>query len=291
MSERQAPLEVVLHVPKCAGSTIEAHLETHLGAPAFWSAPKRSRNVPLELLRRKYANPPAGGTEPILAISGHYIGQSVLKHFPGRRPIRSVLLREPKALVLSWYNFRMMRYVSQGLAPYPFALHLRSLPPDPLCHFLLAHWLERSWLDMARMRPAEKLARLEAAFDGFDFVGDIAECDRLVAQISDRLGIPGEATRTNTGEGWRAETGWEPLRLDALTGEERSLLERRTQLDACLYGRLIRQETAPLDVRIVAPFVASELRRPAAEIARRRRRGAVPRDAAGTAATGSPPTA
>lgn len=271
--EPAGPVEIVLHVPKCAGSTIEAHLHRHLGRPAFWSAPKRTRRLPLELFGRKYDRRLPAPAERIRAVSGHFIGRSVQSLFPGRRAVRSVLLREPQALLLSWYNFRMMRYAARGLAGYPFALHLSGLPPDPLCHFLLAHWLEMPWVRMAGMGPAEKLARLEDALGGFDFVGDIAECDRLVAAISGRLGLPVEAARENTGEGWSDLTDWRPLTRDALGQADRAALERRTRLDACLYARLVRGEPAPLDTAAVTPFLAAEIARPLAELRRRARRG------------------
>ncbi|MEM9147983.1 MAG: hypothetical protein AAGC57_17550 [Pseudomonadota bacterium] len=268
----EPPIEIVLHVPKCAGSTVEAHLLAHLG-PAFWSAPKRTRRLPLELLGRKYAARPPVPPAEIHAVSGHFIGRSIEALFPGRRALRSVLLREPKALVLSWYNFRMMRYRAAGQASYPFGLHLRTLSPDPLCHFLLSHWLEMSWPQMALLSPAEKLKRLEATFAAFDFVGDIADCDVMLATISGRLGVPETAARTNTGSGWQAVTGWEPLRLDALSDEDRALLERRTELDACLYARLVRREPRAPRAEAAERFLAAELRRPLAELRRRALRG------------------
>lgn len=266
------PLEIVLHIPKCAGSTIEIHLLEHLGPAAFWSPRRRGRAVPIELFARKYNSRMPGPPEEIRAISGHYIGLSIEARFAGRQIRRSVLMREPKALVLSWYNYRMARYRSLGQAGYPFALHLRCMPPDPLAHFLLANWLELPWLRLARMDPAEKLARLEAAFEGFDFIGDVSDCDRLVADLSRRLAIPEQAAAANTAHGWREETGIEPLRLGELTAEDAEALDRRTRLDTALWRRVARGEDAPFASRDAAPFLASELRRPQAELARRRLR-------------------
>ncbi|MEO0625005.1 MAG: hypothetical protein AAFU49_11795 [Pseudomonadota bacterium] len=269
------PLEIVLHVPKCAGSTLEGHLHAHLGPPVFWSAPKRTRSLPLELFGRKYRATLPAAPDTIRAVSGHYIGRSVETLFPGRQMIRSVLLREPKSLVLSWYNFRMMRYAAQGMAPYPFGLHLRCLAPDPLSHFLLSHWLEIPWLRLARMTAAEKLVRLEEALGQFDFVGDISECDQLVAALSKRLGLPEQAAKENSGHAWAGLTSWQPLRLDTLAPDDREALTARTHLDACLYARVVEGKDAPL--RDASSFFDSEVRRPLAELKRRRLRGLMPR--------------
>ncbi|GMG83018.1 hypothetical protein LNKW23_22310 [Paralimibaculum aggregatum] len=267
------PLEIVLHIPKCAGSTIEVHLLKHLGPEAFWSPRRRGRAVPIELFGRKYNGRMPAPPEAIRAISGHYIGRSVEARFAGRAIRRSVLMREPQALVLSWYNYRMARYRSLGQAGYPFGLHLACMPPDPLAHFLLANWLELPWARLARMDAGEKLARLEAAFAAFDFIGDVSDCDRLVAELSRRLGIPEAAEAANTAHGWRAETGIEPLRREMLAPEDAAELDRRTRLDTAFWRRVARREQAAFAAADAMPFLRSELRRPLAELARKRLRG------------------
>lgn len=270
-------VEIVLHIPKCAGTTVETHLERHLDT-AYWAPPKRFRALPLEVQGRKYRLPPPVPPARIRAVSGHMIGRSVERLFAGREIHRSVLMREPAALVLSWYNYRMMRYRAQGLAGYPLALHLASLPPDPMAHFLLMHWLEMPWLRLAAMRPSEKLARLEDALGDFDRVGDVADCDRMVREMSARLAIPGQAEPENTAEGWRDTTGWRPLRLGDLAPDEAARLARRTALDTALYARLVRRESAPFADADAEPFLGAELGRPVAELRRRRLRARAPLD-------------
>ncbi len=96
----------VLHVPKCAGSTIEFHLKKQLGPKGFWSPPKRTRKLPLELLGRKYDNRLPGPATAIRAISGHFLGRSIENYFPERQIGRVILLRRPADLMLFWYNFQ-----------------------------------------------------------------------------------------------------------------------------------------------------------------------------------------
>jgi hypothetical protein len=272
-----ATLIVTLHVPKCAGSTVEAHLAHHLGPAGFWSAPKRSRRIPLELMGRKYSADPPQPVSRVRAVSGHFIGRSVEALFPGRAVHRSVLLRDPAALILSWYNFRVMRYRSEGLGGYPFALHLAALPPDPVAHFLLERWCELPWWQLAAMPAAGKVARLDAMLAGFDRVGNIADCDALIADLSARLKIPAEAARENTAEGWRrqvrdARMPVAPVTLSALTERDRADLDRRTRLDCYLWRRWALGEEVEIDPATVAPFLRCELRRPLAEVRRRQLR-------------------
>lgn len=267
-----APLYLALHIPKCAGTTLEQHLHAHLGDMGVWVTEKRSRHVPLELMGRKWARPKARA-ETIRAVSGHYLGRSVLRLFNGRRVETSVLLRDPAALMLSWYNHRMARYAEKGMAAYPFRLHLRALPPDPVAHFLLERWLELPWWRIAALPPAGKIALLAVAMDAFDHVDDIAGADRRIARISAGLGIPVTAARFNTKEINAGRSGRQAIPADDLDAADRALLTQRTRIDAWLWRRWAlgeRSLAAPADP---APFLASELARPMAEIRRRLARG------------------
>jgi hypothetical protein len=172
--------------------------------------------------------------------------------------------------MLSWYNYRMMRYRAEGQASYSFRLHLRAMPPDPVAHFLLERWFELSWTSMARLSAGTKIAMLDEALSGFDFTGDVAEADRLIARVSADLGIPETAQRVNTGEGWQADTGWTRVTRDTLDPADAALLARRTRLDSYLWHRWgKRDDTAHLDPSDVAPFLRSELLRPIHELRRR----------------------
>lgn len=266
MTDRTAWL--VLHVPKCAGTTVERHLERHLGIH-FWSTRRRRPGLPAELLGRKWADPalPPGA---IRAVSGHWLGRSAEALFAGRPLHRSILLREPEALVLSWYNYRMMRYRAAGRACYGFGLHLASLPANPVAHFLLERWLELPWHRIAALDAGEARSRLDAALGGFEFVGDISDCDRLVATLSDGLAIPREAPAKNTGRSWEAAGGWTPLRLADLSPAEHTALARRTALDRYLWRRWACGET-DAEPPATRPFLVTEAMRAAAELRRRLR--------------------
>lgn len=262
------------HIPKCAGSTVERHLERHLG-PGFWSPAKRSRILPLGLFGRKWQDRPPGPAEGIRAVSGHFMGASIADLFPGRTVRRMLILREPGALVLSWYNYRMMRYRSLGQGGYAFRLHLASLPVDPVAHFLLERWCELPWARIAAMRLAEKRARLEAALSGFDRIADIAAADALLAGVSRALGIPEAAAPENTSRGWTAGTGWRALAAGDLLPSDRARLEDRIRLDRWLWERFAMGRDAAPPAH-AASFLAGELGRAVAEPARRRAKARPP---------------
>jgi hypothetical protein len=261
-------LHVVLHVPKCAGRTMENHLAKHLGS-RFWSPEKRSRKLPLELYGRKYNLVPPAPTEDIAAVSGHFLGKSIERLFPGRPIVRSVVLREPERFFLSLYNFRMMRYIAAGQSAYPFALFMRSLPVDPVSYFLLDTWLENSWMRIATLTAAQKAALLDEMLEGLDRVVDISEADDLIAWHSRDLGIPEQAARTNTGEEWSERTGWKPLKPSDLAPAERAALADRLNLDRYIWRRWALKQRVAFESATVASFLRHELPRPVAQIRRR----------------------
>jgi hypothetical protein len=107
-------LLIHVHIPKCAETTIEKHLKSQLEDKEMWMPKKRTRQFPLGWLWHKYDPRLLGSTEQVRAISGHFIGQSIEKMFPKRRIVRSVILRGPESFMLSYYNFRMMRYLREA---------------------------------------------------------------------------------------------------------------------------------------------------------------------------------
>ena len=262
-------LHVVLHVPKCAGSTMEHHLAKHLGPLRFWSPGKRRTRIPLETYERKYDATLPAPTENIAAVSGHFLGRSIEDFFPGRSIVRSVILREPERFFLSLYNFRMMLHVVAGRNPLSFKLFVKSLQVDPVAHFLLDRWLERPWLNIVAMSAAQKAALLDEMLGGFDQVVDITKADELIAWHSRDLGIPEQAARTNTEDEWVRKSGWKPLRSSDLDPSDRDALAGRLNLDRYIWRRWALKEPVSFDSNAVAPFLLNELPRPIYQLRRR----------------------
>ena len=194
MSEDK-PVHFFVHVPKCAGRSVELHLEQHLG-PRFLYL-RRKRGLKRHLSEHIYRIPQRFEPDSTDAISGHALGQSMKQHFPGREIRQSVLLRDPLSLLVSFYNFRMSRFTFEGWPHVSFERFYQSRHLNPVSTFLLTNYLETSWAKLLTMSAAEKFDRISAALEHFWFVGDYRQCDRLIATVSEEFGIPDQAPRAN----------------------------------------------------------------------------------------------
>ncbi|MFT3730786.1 MAG: hypothetical protein QM780_05060 [Hyphomicrobium sp.] len=263
------PLLIHVHVPKCAGTTVERHLRSELGRNGTWFAPKRTRKFPLGWFGRKYDATPKASLDEIKALSGHFIGQSIEGLFKDRCIVRSIILREPESLMLSYYNYRMMRYIGLGQRPYGFSLFLRATRENFISHFLLERWLELPWVDLVRLTDAQKAERLNAAMASMHHIAPIAETDALVEKISEEIGIGPAAERRNTTEDRLSKTGWTMVRLGDLSDEDRGELRSRTQLDRYLWRRWVLKENVPFGEEARGRFKRTEFARPRYQCERR----------------------
>lgn len=262
-------LLVHIHVPKCAGTTVERHLIDQLGDKRVWIAPKRTRKFPLDLFTHKYRRELPERHDEIKAISGHFIGKSAEDLFPDRRIVRSIILREPESMMLSYYNYRMMRYLTEGQHTYSFSLFLRATRVNPLAHFLLERWLEMPWVQLVRLSDERKAEILDEVLASIDYIADIREADSLIESISAEIGISPEAPRRNSAEEKQAITGWKIVRAADLSATDRALLKSRTALDQYLWSRWVRKEMKPFDSHAQSSFVLSEFVRPKYQVERR----------------------
>jgi hypothetical protein len=262
------PLHILLHVPKCAGRTIEVHLARHLPAEAFYMPRRPGRGGLSEM-------PPVAG---IRALSGHHLTRSIEARFPDRQIRRSVLLRDPLSFQVSYYNFRMMRYLASGGRPYSFPLYYRALQRDPMAHFLLSRWLEVSPARLLVMPVAAKWRLLCDALASFWFVGDYRRCDDLIAALADELRIRAKAKRVNHEGAWTRTVDWRPLTLDDLDEEQRRRIPLDNPLDAALHATWATagHEAASVQPdRVPGPsdFLRHQLVRPLWQARRRLARG------------------
>lgn len=262
------PLHILLHVPKCAGRTIEVHLAEHMAAEAFFMPRHPGRGGISKM-------PPPEG---IRALSGHHLARSIETRFPDRDIRRSVLLRDPLSFHVSYYNFRMMRYLASGGRPYSFGLNYRALQRDPMAHFLLSRWLEVSPARLLVMPVAEKWRLLCDALAGFWFVGDYRRCDDLIAAVAPALDVPAEAKRVNDEAAWVRTVDWQPLTAADLAEEQRRRIPLENPLDAALHATWAGAGHAAAAARpdhgpTSSDYLAHELARPFWEARRRLARG------------------
>ncbi len=193
----QRIVHFVLHVPKCAGMTIDTHFRAALGE-GFLRAP-RWRNPLRVLIGERHALRPGDPRLPGLRlVTGHSLGVSLKRRFPDAEIRESVLLRDPVGFHLSLYNFRVARHAA-GAGPRPpgFADWYAAQRRNPVSRFLLNHYFELRFPALYRLSSRGRLAFLESHFRGFWFVGDVRQADGLIAGIAGELGVAGQAVRRN----------------------------------------------------------------------------------------------
>jgi hypothetical protein len=263
----------IYHVPKCAGRTIHFHLAAELGAGAYLRVSKHRRvgDKADEVLDRNQ----------VRALCGHFLDLTTEAQFRGRELKRSILLRDPVSHSVSYYNFRMMRYLSQGLNPYSFDLAYRATQRNFITHYILKNFLELSWYRIALLSDVEKYDLVNAFLGTFWYVADYRLCDDLVAALGSNLGIGCGASRQNTRLEWERRIPWRSLTLDDFSPQLVDQIRQENLLDQKLWEtwRQAKHDTKavrpqPLD-RSQRGFLASEAQRLVAQIIRRVRRRAV----------------
>jgi hypothetical protein len=195
----QRVVHFLLHVPKCAGTTVEDHFRETLG-PGFLLAP-RWHNPLRPILGNRYSM--AGG-DPRLpqlkVITGHSMGVSLKRHFAQAEIRESVLLRDPVGYHLSLYNYRIARHrAGTGPKPPGFAAWYKAQRRDPISRFILNHYFEQGIPMLYRLSSGDRLAWLEARLRDFWFVGGYHRADEMIAGISHELGVAEQSGRRNAG--------------------------------------------------------------------------------------------
>ena len=189
----------LLHVPKCAGTTVEEHFRAELGE-GFLLAP-RWRNPLRAVIGNRYSMAADDPRLPQLkAVTGHSLGISLKRHFPGAEIRCSVLLRDPVGYHLSMYGYRVMRHrAGTGPKPPEFDRWYLAQRRNPISRFILNHYFEQGIPALYRLSSRERLDWLEARLREFWFVGSYQRADDLIAGISHELGVAERAERKNIG--------------------------------------------------------------------------------------------
>lgn len=270
------PVYFLLHVPKTAGKSIQHHLIARCAPGLFWR-PDGASDWSLTMGRpyRLDLMPPP---EKLGAVAGHFLGRSLERFFPGREIRRVVLLRDPAGLLVSLYNFRMIRSLARGRGTYSFDLHRAALSRDFVTHYLLSRWLEIPWPRLLAMPDRRKYDLVNEALRQFWFVGAYTECDRVMAAIAGDLGVPPTAPRVNRTAVLRDKVGWKPLTVADLSPRQQRAIETHNPIDLALWQSWRGAGFNPGAVIPVplgaarAGFRAHEIVRPAYEITRLARR-------------------
>jgi len=208
-----APVHFVYHVPKCAGRTIDRHLARSLPKSDYHRLRRRRG---LGRFVKRYDGADISDPGSIRVVSGHYLGTSVDPFFERRLIKRSLLLRDPASHFVSYYNYRMTRYISEGLQPYSADVAYGAMQRNFIAHYILKNFLELTWTQIASLSDQEKYDLVNAYLASFWFVGDYRLCDEFVGTLGEELGISADARPHNTLMELARGAGWTPLTLDLL---------------------------------------------------------------------------
>jgi len=239
------PLHFVYHVPKCAGRTIDRHLASALPASAYHRLRKR-RGMGRLMRRYDRTHLPDPGTT--LVVSGHHLGISLDPLFENRLIKRSLLLRDPASHFVSYYNYRMTRYINEGLQPYGVEVAYGAMRRNFITHYILENFLELRWVQIASLSDQDKYELANAFLSMFWFVGDYTLCDDLLSVLGDRLGIPANAQPHNMLADLARSAGWTPLTLDLVPKDIVAEIQADNWIDQRLWEtwRDARHETASI---------------------------------------------
>lgn len=226
------PVHFVYHVPKCAGRTIDRHLAVALPKSAYLRTRKR-RGLGRFVTRYDSARLPDPRTAKV--VSGHFLGLSLDALFSGRPVKRSILLRDPASHFVSYYNYRMMRYIAEGLQPYSLEVAYGATQRNFITHYILRNFLELSWARIASLSDSDKYDLVNAFLATFWFVGDYRLCDDFIAALGGRLGISVDATPRNTLAELVRSVGWTPLTMDRLSPRAIADIQAENAIDQRLW--------------------------------------------------------
>ena len=223
-------MHFILHVPKCAGTTVEHHFASALG-PGYLLAP-RWESVVRNFIGNRYDYTPGDPRlRGVRVVSGHSLSISLKRHFPGREIRQSVLIREPLGFLLSFYNYRVQRHADgHDTAPPSFEAWYRVQRRNQITRFILNRYFGQGVPELYLRSSAARLDWLEEKLAGFWFVGGHHRAGEMIAGISRDLGIPEVVEDRNVTRSKRVRAADLPKALsDRIAGEN--------ALDQALYDR------------------------------------------------------
>lgn len=186
----EGPVYFLVHVPKCAGTTVEQHFEAHLGR-RFLIAPRWESPLRNVLGNRYDYRPGDRRLDGVQVVSGHSLSASLKPAFGDREVRECVLLRDPVGFHLSLYNYRWdWHRKGHGPKPSAFPAWYRVQRRNPVSRFLLNRYAGEGVPALYRFSSIGRLRALEGLLERFWFVGDYRRAGEMIAGISRDLGLP-----------------------------------------------------------------------------------------------------
>lgn len=240
MSDPGRPLWIFLHVPKCGGTTLKAHLERHFTMDeqlvdfTHWGRSYRARHG-----RPDFADRPAAERARAEVLAGHHLDLRIRELVPGPREPRFItVLRDPAERCVSLYNFRW----SRGHAPDDFERWYEGWYRERQSDFMVRFFAETLYGADLPADPAQQLAMAQQMLGRCWFVTTTEHWTAGLDFLCGAMGIPAGWRRHRTADAASTLPESHPARDEALA--------RRVTLDDALRARI--HADSPGDVALVA---------------------------------------
>lgn len=239
MSDPSRPLWIFLHVPKCGGTTLKAHLERHfvmdeqLVEFSDWGRRYRKAQG-----RADFAQRPNEERARADILAGHQLAYGIHRLVPGDRETRYfTVLRDPAERCVSLYNFRW----SRGHAPDDFDTWYEGWYRPEQSDYMVRFFAERLYGGALPTDPAQRLAIARQLLRRCWFVTTTDRWNAGLDLLCREMGIPAD---------WQhARAADNPAPLPASHPARSEKLQRRLTLDDSLRARI--HADSPGDVALV----------------------------------------
>lgn len=239
MTDPAHPLWIFLHVPKCGGTTLKAHLERHFTMDeqlvefSNWGRRYRKDRGRAEFADRA---PDARARAEVLA--GHQLDYGIHRLVPGGRDARYfTVVRDPAERCVSLYNFRW----SRGHAPDDFEDWYGNWYRPEQSDYMVRFFAQRLYGAALPADPEQRYAMAQQLLALCWFVTTTEHWNAGLDFLCAAMGISADWQH------YRAAGNSVPL--PASHPSQREVVKRRLTLDDGLRARI--HADSPGDVRLV----------------------------------------
>lgn len=253
--ERQAAIPekiFFVHIPKCAGSSLNGYLKTYLGsatsgASVFFNDIFTAQEM-LPIGQKKIE-----AAKTARVVSGHYSWAVVDEIDPGDKAFMATVLRDPVSRLMSLYNYTtgmptgLLRTQIDGLHGMDADEFFTS--EDPRIQHALDNYVTRQFagrFDLMGDEVAELVTLAAERVHALDFVGFVEEFDEDFPQLASRLGLPlpRTAPKVNLSRPLLDDAGRTATAFDRLSEPAQNAILRYVQFDQVIYDQALVRRSA-----------------------------------------------
>lgn len=239
MTAPARPLWIFLHVPKCGGTTLTAHLERYFTMDEqFVEFSNWGRRYRRQHRRAEFVDRSAEARARVEILAGHHIDYGIHRRVPGPRDARYLtVVRDPAERCVSLYNFRW----SRGQAPDDFDRWYDGWYRPEQSDYMVRFFAERLYGAALPGDPVQRLAMAQQMLDLCWFATTTDRWNQGLDFLCREMGIPADWQHVRAAD--------KPVALPASHPAQRETLRRRVALDDRLRARI--HADSPGDVALV----------------------------------------